>query len=139
MSITANRTDERLTLSRHIDAPVEAVWSLIAGLHQQPARFGRHRLDVDISPGRGYPLRYRLTTGHAVPVYSAEIKLSPSHDGGAEMAWEIARRSSPWRGRGGHAKFAAAVAEFAARLASQAEDLPTTRAEWADRRYELAA
>lgn len=164
MTDTGNRNNERYTLYRHIDAPVETVWSLIAdaqswprwgpftgtgtgtsrrsdGLdrHRQPVRLGRHRLHVDAFVGREYRLRYRLS-GRAVVDHSGEITLTPGSDGGTELTWAMARRRPrSWRDRGRDAKAAGAVAELAARLASTAEDRPMTRAEWAIRAFGLAA
>lgn len=140
MTNTTNRIDERLTLSRHIDATLETVGSLIADLHQQPLRLGRYRLHVDTSTGLDYRLKYRLTTGHAVLAHSVQITLHAGHDGGTELAWAVPRRRLvSRRGRGRHARAAAAMAELAARLAATAEDRPMTRAEWANQTFGLAA
>jgi hypothetical protein len=138
MTNTAHQTDDHV-LSRHIDAPFEAVRSLFNDLDQQPERIGRHRLHLDNRAEHEFPFRYRLSTRHAAAVL-VEFRLSPSLRGGTELAWVVGRRRPVlWKALGGRSQFATAAAEFAARLTSMAEDRPTTRVEWADRGYELAA
>ena len=145
----------RATVTRHIDAPTAAVWSLLADVHAwprwgpftdistphldrhglvvHPIRLGRHQLRVAItSPDAPYWLRYRLTGGPARALHTAEITLSPTDDGGTDLQW----RATPTRPLIGTARRRAAalvtaVAELAAQLASAAEDPATTRVDWA--------
>ena len=112
---------------------------MIANLDQQPGSFGRHRLHLDNRAEHDVPFRYRLATRRTAEAL-LEFRLSPSLQGGTELAWVVGQqRPLPWSILGGRAKLATAAAEFAARLAAMAEDRPTTRVEWADRGYDLAA
>jgi uncharacterized protein YndB with AHSA1/START domain len=148
-------TPTRATVTRHIDAPVDTVFSLLADVHRwpcwgpfsvtvdpahidepgdpHPIRFGRHRLRVTVtSPDAPYWVRYRVTDGPARARHSAEVTLSPTADGGTDLLWRATpTRHLPGTARRRAAALEAAVAELIARLASAAEDPATTRAEWA--------
>jgi len=145
-------------VTRHIDAPIDTVFSLLADVHSWPrggpftdtarprthtgpashtlVRLGRHQLCVALSsPDAPYWVRYRLTGGPARNQHTAEVTLSPSDDGGTDLHW----RATPTRHLPGTARrrttaLETAVAGLAAQLASAAEDPATTRAEWAHAR-----
>jgi uncharacterized protein YndB with AHSA1/START domain len=153
----------RATVTRHIDAPVDTVFSLLADVHSwprwgpfsatgtpghlhqagapHPVRLGRHQLRVAVtSPDAPYWLRYRLTDGPARVRHTAEITLSPTDDGGTDLHWRATpTRHLPGTARWRVAALEAAASELTARLASAAEDPATTRAEWADPRHDVAA
>jgi uncharacterized protein YndB with AHSA1/START domain len=144
-------------VTRRVDAPVETVWALLADVHtwprwgpfshtgtsahidqpglSHPIRLGRHQLRIAVtSPDAPYWLRYQVTTGPSGVKHSAEVTLSPTDDGGTELQW----RAAPTHGlvaisRRRRTTLTATIAELTARLASAAEDQPTTRAEWAHR------
>ena len=141
----------RATVTRHIDAPIETVFSLLADVHSwprwgpftdtgspthidqpgvpHPIRLGRRQLHVALSsPDAPYWVRYRLTGGPARTQHTADVTLSPTDDGGTDLLW----RATP-------TALEAAVAGVAAQLASAAEDPATTRAEWAHARHDAAA
>lgn len=154
---TRSVTPRRASVTRRIDAPVDAVFALLADVHAwpswgpfadspaahldrpgllpHPVRLGRHDLRVLVtSPDAPYWLRYRLTSGPARVRHSAEVTLSPTADGGTELRWQATLTGSvPLLRRRRTAAIAATVSELMARLASSAEDAPTTRAEWAAR------
>jgi uncharacterized protein YndB with AHSA1/START domain len=141
----------RATVTRHIDAPIGTVFSLLADAHSwprwgpftdtstpaqidrpgppHPIRLGRHQLRVTLTaPDAPYWLRYRVTAGPARALHSAEVTLSPTDDGGTDLHW----RATPTRRLPGTtAALETAVAQLAAQLASAAEDPATTRVEWA--------
>jgi len=147
----------RASVTRRIDAPVEVVFALLADVHAwptwgpfarsgarhldrpgvlpHPVRLGRHDLRVLVtSPDAPYWLRYRLTSGPARVRHSAEVTLSPTAGGGTELRWQATMAHAvPGIARRRAAALAAEVTRLSARLASAAEDAPTTRAEWADR------
>ena len=159
MFATAHRSRPTISpaVTRRIDAPVETVWALLAEVHTWPRwgpfshtgtpahidrpglshhiRLGRHQLRVAVTaPDAPYWLRYRVTAGPYGVQHSAEVTLSPTDDGGTELQWRAAPThglAAIWRRR--RTTLTAAVAELTARLASAAEDQPTTRAEWAQR------
>ena len=166
MLTTAHHTrtaPTRATVTRHIDAPIDTVFSLLADAHKwprwgpftatgtpahidqpglpHPIRLGRHQLRVTLtSPDAPYWLRYRLTDGPARALHTADITLSPTDDGGTDLHW----RATPTRHLPGTARrrttaLEAAVTELTAQLASAAEDPATTRAEWAHARHDVAA
>ena len=157
MLTTAHHTrtaPARATVTRHIDAPIDRVFSLLADVHRwprwgpftsigtaahieqpgvpHPIRLGRHQLRVTVtSPDAPYWLRYRLTGGPARALHNAEVTLSPSQDGGTELHWRATpTRHLPGTARWRTAALEAAVTELTAQLASAAEDPATTRAEW---------
>jgi uncharacterized protein YndB with AHSA1/START domain len=153
----------RATVTRHIDAPIDTVFSLLADVHgwprwgpftatgtpahidepglPHPIRLGRHQLCVTVtSPDAPYWLRYRLTDGPARALHTAEVTLSPTDDGGTDLHWRATpTRHLPGTARRRTAALEAAVAELTAQLASAAEDPATTRAEWAHARHDVAA
>ena len=144
------------TVTRHIDAPVGAVFSLLADVHGWPRwgpfadvgtpahvdrpgvphriRLGRHLLRVEVTtPDAPYWLRYRLTAGPTRALHTAEVTLSPTDDGGTDLHWRATPTGRlPGTTRRRVAALETAVARLAARLASAAEDPATTRVEWAD-------
>src|SRR6476659_8130787 len=88
------------TVTRHIDAPVDTVFSLLADVHSwprwgpftdtgapghidepevpHPIRLGRHQLHVVLSsPDAPYWVRYRLTGRPARTQHTADVTLSP--------------------------------------------------------------
>lgn len=161
MLTTARNTHSaatRATVTRHIDAPTAAVWSLLAdvpawprwgpftdistphldrhGLVVHPIRLGRHQLRVALTtPDAPYWLRYRLTAGPTRARHTAEVTLSPTDDGGTDLHWRAApTRHLPGTARRSIAALEAAVTQLVARLASAAEDPATTRVEWAHAR-----
>jgi len=163
MLTTAHRTrtaPTRATVTRHIDAPIDTVFSLLADVHSwprwgpftatgtpahqpgipHPIRLGRHQLRVTVtSPDAPYWLRYRLTDGPARALHTAEVTLSPTDEGGTDLDWRATpTRHLPGTARRRTAALEAAVAELTAQLASAAEDPATTRAEWALARHEVA-
>jgi uncharacterized protein YndB with AHSA1/START domain len=117
MRSTAHRTrtaPTRATVTRHIDAPIDTVFSLLADVHSwprwgpftatgtpahqpgipHPIRLGRHQLRVTVtSPDAPYWLRYRLTDGLARALHTAEVTLSPTDEGGTDLHW----RATPTR------------------------------------------
>jgi uncharacterized protein YndB with AHSA1/START domain len=152
----------RATVTRHIDAPIDTVFSLLADVHRwphwglfsatgtpvhidqpglpHPIRLGRHQLRVTVtSPDAPYWLRYRLTDGPARALHTAEVTLSPTDEGGTDLHWRATpTRHLPGTARRRTAALEAAVAELTAQLASAAEDPATTRAEWAHARHDVA-
>lgn len=143
-----------LTVTRHIDATVEAVWALLADVHEwprwssltctctsthgdqpdlaHPIRFGRNRLRVAVSPDAPFQLRSWLSSAPTGALHPSVVTLSPTGGGGTELRWQV----PPSRGilgsvRHDQATLVREVAGLAAQLASTAEDPPTTRAEWA--------
>ena len=142
------------TVTRHIQAPIDVVFSLLADVHQwarwgpftnsaatlegsglpNPIRLGRHQMRIAIAtPDAPYWLRYRITGGPAGSRHRAEITLSPTSDGGTDWHWRATLPAAmPGLGRRRTIALVAAVTELSAHLASAAEDPPTTRAEWAD-------
>jgi uncharacterized protein YndB with AHSA1/START domain len=152
----------RATVTRHIDAPIDTVFSLLAEVHSWPRwgpftaiggpahidqpcishiiALGRHQLRITVtSPDAPYWLRYRLTGGPARALHSAEITLSPTDEGGTDLHWRATpTRHLPGTARRRTAALEAAVAELTAQLASAAEDPATTRAEWALARHDMA-
>jgi uncharacterized protein YndB with AHSA1/START domain len=152
----------RATVTRHIDAPMDTVFSLLADVHSwprwgpftdtgtpartdqpegpHPVRLGRHRLCVALSsPDAPYWVRYRLTGGPARNQHTAEVTLSPTDDGGTDLHWRaIPTRHLPGTARRRTAALETVVAGLAAQLASAAEDPATTRAEWAHARHDGA-
>ena len=166
MLTTARNTHSaatRATVTRHIDAPTAAVWSLLAdvpawprwgpftdistphldrhGLVVHPIRLGRHQLRVALTtPDAPYWLRYRLTAGPTRARHTAEVTLSPTDDGGTDLHWRAApTRHLPGTARRSIAALEAAVTQLVARLASAAEDPATTRVEWAHARPDVTA
>jgi uncharacterized protein YndB with AHSA1/START domain len=164
MLTTAHRTaPTHATVTRHIDAPIDTVFSLLADVDSwprwgpfsatgspshidqpglpHPIRLGRHQLRVTVtSPDAPYWLRYRLNDGPARALHTAEVTLSPTDDGGTDLHWRATpTRHLPGTTRWRIAALEAAVAELAGQLASAAEDPATTRAEWADARHDVAA
>ncbi len=160
MFATAHRSAPTIAptaVIRRIDAPVDTVWALLADVHtwprwgpfshtgapvhidrpglSHPIRLGRHQLRVALtSPDAPYWLGYQVTAGPSGVQHSAEVTLSPTDDGGTELQWRAARTHGlAALSRRRRATLTAAVAELTARLASAAEDPPTTRAEWAQR------
>ena len=153
----------RATVTRHIDAPIDTVFSLLADVHSwprwgpftdtgtpthidrpgvpHPIRLGRRQLRVALSsPDAPYWVRYRLTGGPARAQHTADVTLSPTDDGGTDLHWRATpTRHLPGTGRRRTAALEAAVAGLAAQLASAAEDPATTRAEWAHARHDAAA
>ena len=153
----------RATVTRHIDAPIDTVFSLLADVHSwprwgpftdtgspahidrpgvpHPIRLGRRQLHVALSsPDAPYWVRYRLTGGPARAQHTADVTLSPTDDGGTDLHWRATpTRHLPGTGRRRAAALEAAVAGVAAQLASAAEDPATTRAEWAHARHDAAA
>ena len=153
----------RATVTRHIDAPVGTVFSLLADVHNwprwgpftdtssaahidrpglpHPIRLGRRELRVALTtPDAPYWLRYRLTDGPARALHTAEVTLSPTDDGGTDLHWRgTPTRHLPGTARRRAAALEAAVAELIAQLASAAEDPATTRAAWADARHDVPA
>jgi len=145
----------RATVTRHIDAPIGTVFSLLADVHSwprwgpfsdtdtpahidrpnlpHPIRLGRHLLRVEITtPDAPYWLRYRLTAGPTRALHTAEVTLSPTDDGGTDLHWRATpTRRLPGTARRSAAALEAAVAQLAEQLASAAEDPATTRVEWA--------
>ena len=145
----------RATVTRHIDAPIGTVFSLLADVHSwprwgpftdtstpahidspglpHPIRLGRHLLRVELtSPDAPYWLRYRLTAGPTRALHTAEVTLSPTDDGGTDLHWRATpTRRLPGTTRRSAAALEAAVAQLAEQLASAAEDPATTRVEWA--------
>jgi uncharacterized protein YndB with AHSA1/START domain len=154
---TRRVTAFRASLTRRIDAPVDAVFALLADVHAwptwgpfarsaarhldrpgvvpHPVRLGRHDLRVLVtSPDAPYWLRYRLTAGPFRARHSAEVTLSPTDDGGTELSWRATMTHVvPGIGRRRTAALTAEVSRLSAQLASAAEDAPTTRVEWAAR------
>jgi uncharacterized protein YndB with AHSA1/START domain len=152
----------RATVTRHIDAPIGTVFSLLADAHSwprwgpftdtstpaqidrpgppHPIRLGRHQLRVALTtPDAPYWLRYRLTDGPARVLHTAEVTLSPTDDGGTDLHWRASPTGYlPGTARRRTAALEAAVTELAAQLASAAEDPATTRAEWAHARHDAA-
>jgi hypothetical protein len=159
--VTARRTRTAAThaaVTRHIDAPIDTVFTLLADVHTwprwgpftdigaaadidrpgrlQPTQLGRHQLLVALTtPDAPYWLRYRLTAGPARALHTADITLSPADDGGTDLHW---RATIPTGlpgiggiGRRRRAALVTAVTELTAHLASAAEDPATTRLEWA--------
>ena len=166
MLTTAHRTrtaPARATVTRHIDAPIDTVFSLLADVHTWPSwgpftdtgspthtdrpglphpiRLGRRQLCVALSsPDAPYWVRYRLTGGPARNHHTAEVTLSPTDDGGTDLHWRATpTRYLPGTARRRIAALEAAVAELTAQLASAAEDPATTRAEWARAGHHVAA
>jgi uncharacterized protein YndB with AHSA1/START domain len=153
----------RATVIRHIDAPIDTVFSLLADVHSwprwgpftdtgspthidqpgvpHPIRLGRRQLHVALSsPDAPYWVRYRLTGGPGRVQHTADVTLSPTDDGGTDLHWRATlTRHLPGTGCRRAAGLEAAVAGVAARLASAAEDPATTRAEWAHARHDVAA
>lgn len=145
----------RATVTRHIDAPIGTVFSLLADVHNwprwgpftdtstlahidrpglpHPIRLGRHLLRVELTtPDAPYWLRYRLTVGPTRALHTAEVTLSPTDDGGTDLHWRATpTRRLPGTARRSIAALETAVAQLAAQLASAAEDPATTRVEWA--------
>jgi uncharacterized protein YndB with AHSA1/START domain len=153
MPTTAHQTRSATThstVTRHIDAPIDTVFSLLADVHQWPRwaaftdiRLGRHQLRVSVtSPDGPYWIHVRLTEGPAGSLHTADVTLSPTDDGGTELLWRATLPTGlPGIGRLRRAALVTAVTELAAQLASAAEDTPTTRLEWAAaaRRHDEAA
>jgi uncharacterized protein YndB with AHSA1/START domain len=162
IALDTRTTPTRATVTRHIDAPIDTVFSLLADVHSwprwgpftatgtpadidgpglpHPIRLGRHQLLVAVtSPDAPYWVRYRLTGGPARALHTAEVALSPADDGGTDLHW----LGTPTRHLRGAARrraaLEAAVAELIALFASAAEDPATTRAEWAHARRDIAA
>ena len=159
----AHTAPTRATVARHIDAPIETVFSLLADVHSwprwgpftdtgtpahldrpgvpHPIRLGRRQLHVALSsPDAPYWVRYRLAGGPALAQHTADVTLSPTDDGGTDLHWRATlTRHLPGTGRRRAAALEAAVARVAALLASAAEDPATTRAEWAHARHDVAA
>jgi uncharacterized protein YndB with AHSA1/START domain len=159
----AHTAPTRATVTRHIDAPVDTVFSLLADVHSWPRwglftdpgtpahidrpgvphriRLGRRQLSVALSsPDAPYRVRYRLTGGPALAQHTADVTLSPTDDGGTDLHWRATpTRHLPGTGRRRAAALEAAVAGVAAQLASAAEDPATTRAEWTHVRHDAAA
>jgi uncharacterized protein YndB with AHSA1/START domain len=157
----AHTAPTRATVTRHIDAPIDTVFSLLADVHSwprwgpftdagtpehldrpgvpHPIRLGRRQLHVALSsPDAPYWIRYRLTGGPARSQHSAEVTLSPTDDGGTDLHWRATpTRHVPGTARRRTAALEATVAGLAAELASAAEDPATTRAEWAHARHEV--
>jgi uncharacterized protein YndB with AHSA1/START domain len=153
----------RSTVTRHIDAPIDTVFSLLADVHRwprwglftdtgipaqmdrpgvpHPIRLGRRDLHVALSsPDAPYWVRYRLTGSPARAQHTADVTLSQTEDGGTDLHWRATRtRHLPGTPRRRTAALEAAVAGLAAQLASAAEDPATTRAEWAHARHDVAA
>ena len=153
----------RATVTRHVDASVDAVFALLADVHSwprwgpftatgtpahsdqpglpHPIRLGRHQLRVTVTaPDAPYWLRYRLTGGPARALHTAEVTLSPTDDGGTDLHWRATpTRHLPGTARRRTAALEAAVAGLAAQLASAAEDPAITRAEWAHAGHDVAA
>ena len=153
----------RATVTRHIDAPVDRVFALLADVHDwprwgpftdtstpahidrpgqpHPIRLGRHQLRVALTtPDAPYWLRYRLTAGPTRARHTAEVTLSPTDDGGTDLHWRAApTRHLPGTARRSIAALEAAVTQLVARLASAAEDPATTRVEWAHARPDVTA
>ena len=165
MLTTAHRTRTAptpATVTRHIDAPIDTVFSLLADVHSwprwgpftesgtpahidqpegpHPIRLGRRQLCFALSsPDAPYWVRYRLTGGPARTQHTAEVTLSPTDDGGTDLHWRATpTRHLPGTARRRAAALEAAVAGLAAQLASAAEDPATTRAEWAHARRVVA-
>jgi hypothetical protein len=92
------------TVTRHIDAPIDTVFSLLADVHSwprwgpftdtgtpghidqaevpHPIRLGRRQLHVALSsPDAPYWIRYRLAGGSALAQHTADVTLSPIDDG----------------------------------------------------------
>ena len=152
----------RAPVTRHIDAPVDTVFSLLADVHSWPRwgpftdtgtpahidrpgvphriRLGRRQLHVALSsPDAPYWVRYRLAGGPALAQHTADVTLSPADDGGTDLHWRTTpTRHLPGIARRRTAALEAAVAGLAAQLASAAEDPATTRAEWARARHDVA-
>ena len=145
-------TTTPVTVTRHIDAPIDTVFSLLADVHQwplwgaftdtttphldrpgisHPIRLGRHQLRVDVtSPDAPYWIHVRLTEGPAGSLHTAEVTLSPTDDGGTDLHWRATpTRHLPGTARRRTAALEAAMAGLVAQLASAAEDPATTRAE----------
>ena len=153
----------RATVTRHIDARIDTVFSLLADVHSWPRwgpftdtgtpthtdrpgiphtiRLGRRQLCVAVSsPDAPYWVRYRLTGGPARAQHTAEVTLSPTDGGGTDLHWHATpARHLPGTARRRTAALETAVAGLAAQLASAAEDPATTRAEWAHARHDGAA
>jgi uncharacterized protein YndB with AHSA1/START domain len=151
----------RATVTRHIDAPIDTVFSLLADVHNwprwgpftdtgtpahldepgvpHPIRLGRRQLHVTVTaPDAPYWVRYRLTGGPARAQHTAEVTLSPTEDGGTDLHWRATpTRHLPGTARRRTAAFDATVAGLAAPLASAAEDPAPTRAEWAHARHDV--
>ncbi len=162
-ALDTRTTPTRATVTRHIDAPIDTVFSLLADVHSwprwgpftatgtpadidgpglpHPIRLGRHQLRVTVTtPDAPYWVRYRLTGGPARALHTAEVTLSPTDDGGTDLHWlATPTRHLPGAARRRAAALEAAVAELTAQLASAAEDPATTRAEWANARHDVAA
>ena len=159
---TTARDTRSATVTRHIDAPIDTVFSLLADVHQwprwaaftdttsphlnrpgisHPIRLGRHQLRVDVtSPDAPYWIHVRLTDGPAGSLHTADVTLSPTDDGGTELVWRATLPTGlPGIGRLRRAALVTTVTELAAQLASAAEDTPTTRLEWAHARHDEAA
>ena len=153
----------RATVTRHIDATVDTVFSLLADVQSWPRwgpfsatsprahvdepglahdiRLGRHRLRVTVtSPDSPYWLRYRLTHGPVRARHTADVTLSPTADGGTDLLWRATPTGHlPGTAHRRAAALEAAVTELTAQLASAAEDPATTRIEWAQARHDVAA
>ena len=139
-------------VSRHIDAPVPVVWSLLTDLDSwprwtpltragcgiasswRPLRYGRRPLRVRVSsPDAPFWVRVHVSAPAGRFSHLADVTLTPLPDGGTHLAWRATLTGglADLTGRR-RARLARAVTRLAGQLAAYAEDPPTTRLSYAD-------
>lgn len=152
-------TARTASVTRSIDAPADQVWNLLADVHSWPRwgpfndtetsadsahadgprsirLGGRRNLQILVTtPDAPCWLRYRATSAAGRYSHTAEVTVWTTAGGGTELSWQGSLSGSlPDLSGRRLARLTASVTRLLARLASYAEDAPTTRVEWAAQR-----